>query len=411
MKKTIFIGRQPIISGDKSIFGYEILFRSADENSANVDVSQNLSATANVLENIYDIGLKTLMGEKLAFINVTPDVLKKGMTELLPKDRIVLEILETSKINDNAVSMIQEFKNKGFGIALDDFVYTEEWEPLLQFADYVKLDVKQYSKAEIKEMLLLLKVYGMKFIAEKVETDEDFQFYKNLGFNLFQGYFFQKPTVLSSATIDPDYITLISIFNAFQNNVDIEEIEILFKMAPDLIYRLLTLINSVAYEFIAKISSVKQAIALLGYDNVSRWILTIVLAHKRSDFRSDPLLEAAMIKGRMMEDICSKFISEGLSDKAFLAGMLSLVNVILGISLKDLFNRITIDTLIHNALIDHKGKLGELVELMDAFNNDDYVLAAAILKKINPAASISDIFEINTDALMYLEKVKKTGLV
>ncbi|MHB8232105.1 MAG: EAL and HDOD domain-containing protein [bacterium] len=411
MKKAIFIGRQPIINGDKSIFGYEILFRSTDENSANVSVSENLSATANVLENIYDIGLKTLMGEKPAFINITPDVLKKGMTELLPKDRIVLEILETSKIDDDAVSMIKEFKNKGFGIALDDFVYTEEWEPLLGLSDYVKLDVKQYSRTEIKEMLLLLKSYGMKFIAEKVELNEDFEFYKGIGFDFFQGYFFQKPTVVSSTSLDPDYVTLLSIFNSFQVNADIGEIEALFKMAPDLVYRLLKLINSVAYEFIAKISSVKQAIALLGYDNVSRWILTIVLASKRSDFRSDPLLESAMIKGRMMEDICSKYINKGLSDKAFLAGMLSLVNVVLGISLKDLFNKITVDALIHEALIGRKGRLGELVEFMEAYNNDDYASAGVILKRINPAASIPDIFEINTDALMYLEKVKKSGLV
>ena len=412
MNKTIFIGRQPIITADKSIFGYEILFRStAEENSSGVSVSDNLSATANVLENIYDMGLKTLMGDKPAFINVTPDILKRGMMELLPKDKIVLEILETSTIDDNAVSIIKEFKNKGFKIALDDFSYTEEWEPLLLLSDYVKLDAKQYSKTEMKEMLMLLKSYGMKFLAEKVETDEDFQFYKNLGFDFFQGYFFQKPAIISSVTLDHDYIILLNIFNSFQSNADIEEIESLFKMAPDLIYRLLTLINSVAYEFIAKISSVKQAIALLGYDNVSRWILTIVLASKKSDFRSDPLLESAMIKGRMMEDICKIYINKALSDKAFLAGMLSLVNVALGISIKELFDKITIDPVIYEALVEHKGKLGELAGFMDAYNAADYNSADAFLKKINPSATLSDILEMNTGALMYLEKVKKSGLV
>jgi EAL and modified HD-GYP domain-containing signal transduction protein len=412
MNKKIFIGRQPIITADKSIFGYEILFRStAEENSSGVSISDNLSATANVLENIYDMGLKVLMGEKPAFINVTPDILKRGMIELLPKDRIILEILETSKIDNNAISIIKEFKNKGFNIALDDFSYTEEWEPLLPLSNYVKLDVKQYSKTEMKEMLMLLKGYGMKFLAEKVETDEDFQFYKSLGFDLFQGYFFQKPSIISSVTLDPDYVILLNIFNSFQANADIEEIESLFKMAPDLIYRLLTLINSVAYEFMAKISSVKQAIALLGYDNVSRWILTIVLASKKSDFRSDPLLESAMIKGRMMEDICKKYINKGLSDKAFLAGMLSLVNVALGMSIKELFDKITIDHVIYEAIVEHKGKLGELAEFMDAYNSADYITADVLLKRINPSASISDILEMNTNALMYLEEVKKSGLV
>ncbi len=374
-------------------------------------VTENLSATANVLENIYDMGFKTLLGDKLAFINIIPDVLKAGMAELLPKDKIVLEILETSKIDDNAVSIIKEFKKRGFSIALDDFVYDEEWEPLLALSDYVKLDVKQYSKQEIKEMLMILKNYGMKFIAEKVELDEDFKFYKSLGFDLFQGYFFQRPTVVSSVRLDPDYILLINIFNAFQANEDIGEIETLFKMAPELVYRLLTLINSVAYEFIAKISSVKQAIALLGYDNVSRWILTIILASKKSDFRSDPLLEAAVIKGRMMEDICKSFISKELADKAFLAGMLSLVNVAVGMPLKDLLDKITVDKIIYEALIERKGKLGELYEFMDDFLKEDYGSAHASLKKINPSAALADILEINTNALAYLEKVKKTGLV
>ena len=412
MNKTIFIGRQPIITADKSIFGYEILFRStAEENSSGVSVSDNLSATANVLENIYDMGLKTLMGDKQVFINVTPDILKRGMMELLPKDKIVLEILETSAIDDNAVSIVKEFKNKGFIISLNNFTYDEAWEPFLETADYVKLDSKQYSKAEIKEMLMLLKGFGAKLISSKVESDEDFQFYKSLGFDLFQGYFFQKPSIISSVTLDSDYVILLNIFNSFQSNADIEEIESLFKMAPDLIYRLLTLINSVAYEFIAKISSVKQAIALLGYDNVSRWILTIVLASKKSDFRSDPLLESAVIKGRMMEDICKKYINKSLADKAFLAGMLSLVNVALGISIKALFDKITIDPVIYEALVEHKGKLGELAGFMDAYNAADYNSADAFLKKINPSATLSDILEMNTDALMYLEEVKKSGLV
>ena len=412
MSIPIFIGRQPIIDRDKSIFGYEILFRtSVENNSSGVSVCDNLSATASVLENIYDMGIKTLMGDKPAFINVTPDVLKKDMMEILPKDKIVLEILETSKIDDNVISIVREFKNKGFRIALDDFVYTEEWEPLLPLSNYVKLDVKQYSRTEIKEMFSILKSFDVKLLAEKIETDEDFQFYKDVGFDLFQGYFFQKPVVITSKTLDLDYKMLLNIFNSFQANADIEEIELLFKMSPDLIYRLLKLVNSVAYDFMSKISSVKQAITLLGYDNISRWILTIVLASKKSDSMSDPVLESAMIRGRMMEDICKKYIHKGLSDKAFLTGMLSLVNIALGMSLKELLDEIRVDSIIKEALVAKKGKLGELNAFIDEYDKRDYFLADSILKKINPSISFSDIIKINTDALMYLEEVKKTGLI
>ncbi|MDA8052522.1 MAG: HDOD domain-containing protein [Deltaproteobacteria bacterium] len=406
MKKPIYIGRQPIINGDKSIFGYEMLFRRSGENVA--EVVDHLNATASVLENMYDVGFKTLISDKIAFINIVPDILKQDIMDLLPKDKIVLEILETSRIDETAVSIIQDFKNKGFRFALDDFVYGEEWEPILRLSDYVKIDVKQYSKNEIKEILLFLKYYGVKFLAEKVELDEDFYFYKSLGFNLYQGYFFQKPSVLSSVSLDQSYRLLINIFNAFQANADIEQIEALFKISPPLIFRLLKLINSVFYGFAAKISSLRQAIVLLGYGNVSRWILTMMLASGKSDLESDLVLESAIVKSRTMEMICNKFISKSFADGAFLAGMLSLISVALGMPFQDLLKEINIDSAISDALIDHKGKLGELIEFADAFYNGYYILANAILKKINPLATIDDILKIDSEALMYLEAIKKS---
>ena len=404
--KPIYIGRQPIINSDKNIFGYEMLFRRSDENFA--DIVDNLSATASVLENMYDAGFKTLTSDKIAFINITPNVLKQDIIDLLPKDKIVLEILETSKIDDSAVSIIKDFKNKGFRFALDDFVYGREWEPILRLSDYVKIDVKQYSKDEIKEILLFLRHYRIKFLAEKVELDEDFYFYKSLGFHLYQGYFFQKPSVLSSVSLDPSYKVLINIFNAFQANADIEQIESLFKMSPALIFRLLRLINSVFYGFAATISSLKQAIVLLGYENVSRWVLTIMLASSKGDLTPDLLLESAIVKGRTMEAICNKFISKSLADKAFLVGMLSLVSVALGMPFKELLKKINVDSVIKDALVEHKGKLGELVEFMDAFYSGYYFLANTILKQINPLARVEDVLGMDNEALMYLEAVKKS---
>jgi len=410
MKNQIYIGRQSIIKPDKSIFGYEILFRQTEENSANV--IDNLHATANVIENLFELGQDKIIGDNIVFINIYPHFLENMPTDLLRKEKTIFEILETSEINEKTLSIVREFKGRGYRFALDDFVLSSEWEPAIELADYIKIDIRQYSREEIRQIINSLKKYNVKLIAEKVETNEEFDYFNGLGFDLFQGYFFQKPFVLTDETLSPDYNNLLSMLKSLQNYDSITKIEKLFKNSPELIFRLFKLVNSVSYAFAVQISSLRQAIVILGYDTLYKWLLTIILAGKsKNNPKQNPLLELAIIKSKTMEDIF-KYIRAGddMSDKAFLTGIFSLIPAVFQKPIDEILKNLSVDKVIYEALVDRTGDLGCALNLMDALFQSDYKRGNEILSKFGGRITIDEVLKINTDALIYWEDLKNNGL-
>jgi EAL and modified HD-GYP domain-containing signal transduction protein len=410
MRNQIYIGRQSIIKSDRSIFGYEILFRQTEENSANI--IDNLYATANVLENLFELGLSKIIGNNIVFINIYPNFLDNMPTDLLQKEKTIFEILETSEINEKALSKTKEFKSQGYKFALDDFVLDDIWEPMIELADYIKIDVRQYSREEIKKIVNSLEKYNVKLIAEKVETKEEFDYFKNLGFDLFQGYFFQRPSVLTDETLSPDYNNLLSLLKAFQNYDSITKIEKLFKNSPELIFRLFKLVNSASYAFSAQVSSLRQAIVILGYDTLYKWLLTIILAGKsKNNPKQNPLLELAIIKSKTMEDMF-KHIGAGdnMADKAFLTGIFSLIPVVFQKPIDEILKHLSVDKMIYEALVTRTGELGYALNLMDAVFQSDYKRGNEILSNFKGRITIDELLKINTDALIYWEDLKNNGL-
>ena len=410
MKNQIYIGRQSIIKPDKSIFGYEILFRQTEENSANV--IDNLHATANVLENLFELGLSKIIGNNIVFINIYPHFLDNMPTDLLRKEKTIFEILETSEINEKALSKTREFKSQGYRFALDDFVLDPIWEPMIELADYIKIDVRQYSREEIRKIINPLKKYNVKLIAEKVETKEEFNYFNDLGFDLFQGYFFQRPSVLTDETLSPDYNNLLSLLKSFQNYDSITKIEKLFKNSPELIFRLFKLVNSANYAFAAQVSSLRQAIVILGYDTLYKWLLTIILAGKsKNSPKQNPLLELAIIKSKTMEDMF-KHIGAGdnMADKAFLTGIFSLIPAVFQKPIDEILKHLSVDRMIYEALMERAGELGCALNLMDAVFQSDYKRGNEILSNFRGHITIDEVLKINTDALIYWEDLKNNGL-
>ncbi len=413
MKNQIYIGRQSIIKQDKSIFGYEILFRQTEENFANV--TDNLYATANVLENLFEVGLDRIIGDNIVFINIYPHFLDNMPTDLLQKEKTIFEILETSEINEKSLSKIEEFRDIGYRFALDDFVSDPIWEPMIELVDYIKLDVRQYSREEINKITNSIKKhkkYEMKFIAEKIETKEEFDFFKEVGFDLFQGYFFQRPEVLTDETLNPDYNNLLSLLKAFQNYDSIAKVEKLFKNSPELVFRLFKLVNSVSYTFSAKISSLRQAIVILGYDTLYKWLLTIILAGKsKNNPKQNPLLELAIIKSKTMEDMF-KYLGAGdtIADKAFLTGIFSLIPAVFQKPIGEILEYLNVDETIYKALVERSGELGYALNLMDALFQSDYERGNSILSNFGERITLGDILKINMDALIYWEDLKNNAL-
>lgn len=275
--QEVFLGRQPILNRKKKTVAYELLFRS--ENS--LDVADDMASTAAVIVNMLSqFGLEHAIGKHMAFINVSASLLMSETIELLPPDRVVLEILEDVAIANIIIERCKSLKEMGFNLALDDFIYRSEYAPLLPLLDYIKIDLTITPLEEIAPILTKLKQRTKAaFVAEKVESEAQFNVCEELGFYLFQGFFFAKPTVLQGKKPQPHQMSLMRVMGMLLGDVDIIELETIFKDNPALSIGLLKLVNSVGVNGGRQpINSLRQAIVVLGQKQLLRWAQLLLYA-------------------------------------------------------------------------------------------------------------------------------------
>lgn len=401
--EQVFIGRQPILNKSETIFGYELLFRNASSLVANV--TDHSMATASVMVNaLNNIGFNNLVGNKKGFINVNYEMLSGGFTELLPKENTVLELLEHVEINTILIELCSNLKKKGYCFALDDFIYNDSYLPLLNIADYVKLDILMYEKKDLENIVKLLKKHPVRLLAEKVETKEDYKYCYGLGFELFQGYFFAKPTIVTGKTISPSQLVLFELFNGLSKEEDIGIIERQFKKNPQLDIKLLKFMNSAGFYLMQKIDSIRQAIMMLGYHNLQKWVALMLFAKESADIKSNPLLERATIRGLIMESIANNITkSRAKGDSAFITGILSLIGVLLGIPLNDVISDLNLSNEIYDALAKKEGFLGDLLYITEIFEKEELNKIQDILNKYK--LDIKDILAAETKAIMEFEQI------
>jgi EAL and modified HD-GYP domain-containing signal transduction protein len=397
----VFIGRQPIINRNKKIFGYELLFRN--NTSPDADVTNNIKATANVIVNaLNNIGLKKLIGEKKGFINVDAEVLESGIFDLLPKENIVLEILETVELTSDIVELCTNIRRQGYRLALDDFIYNSPLSPIVGAANYIKIDFPMHDRRTLEQVVEHLREYPAKLLAEKIETREDFEYCHSLGFDFFQGYFFAKPSVISAKSLSPTQLVLIELSRSLSREDDFSTIEGLFKKNPELNYKLLKFMNSAAFYTTEKITSVRQSIALLGYRNLQKWVTLLLFAGEGGDPKSSPLLERAALRGRIMELLTKKITRDPvLADCAFMAGALSLIGVLLQMSISDALSEFNLSQDINDALIHREGLLGTLVLVTEMLEQENFGFIEEALRKFS--LSLDDLFLIERDAIIEYE--------
>ena len=393
----IFIARQPIIDQNGKIFAYELLFRTGYVEHA--DISEGRVATVKVIESlISSFGLKNILRDKKGFINIdeTMDIL--SIVEVLPSERIGFEILETSVLSDRFLENMTRLRDMGYELSLDDFVYSEEFLPYLNLVDYVKIDVLEYDRDTLAEALETVKRFKVKTIAEKVETYDMYRFCCEIGFDYFQGYFFQKPQVIASKTIEPAYAALIKLYNLVSQEAEVKEIEKVFKKFSDLSVKLLQLINSAYYSLRQPVKSIRHAILMLGYKNLLRWILILMYSLRQEDFTSDPLFEEASIRGFFMERLAKKvFKDKETADKAFIAGILSLVDVLLGVAKEEALKAMWVEEDIKEAVLRRNGPLGDLLSIVENTQRWNFKAIMRTLKNYN--LSPPQVLEMQTQAL------------
>jgi EAL and modified HD-GYP domain-containing signal transduction protein len=406
--RDIFLGRQPILDRDQRIVAYELLFRSGD--TLGTSVTDDMQATASVIHHAFsEMGVQTVLGSHLGFINVSADMLLSDMVELLPSTQVVLELLETITINDAVIERCRVLKQKGFTLALDDFIYDDSYRPLLALVDIIKVDLMQHSNDELPAIVSQLRQWPVKLLAEKVENAELANYCHALGFELFQGYFFAKPSVLTAKRAGPSQLALIQLLGLVLRDADTPQIEQIFKQHPNLTYNLMRLVNSVACGVRRNITSVSQAIMLLGRSQLQRWLQLLLFTLQSGSSYPSPLLLLAATRGKMMELLARKQKRDtDQCDKAFMTGILSLIDSLIDKPLADIVNELNLGQDLTAALLHREGELGVLLQLVECVEHSNLPQAHALLAQ-SGTLSLSDLTAAEIEAMSWANQVAETA--
>jgi c-di-GMP-related signal transduction protein len=394
-----FIARQPILTREEQVFGYELLFRDGVENyfrSSDPDAASRSTLDSSIL-----MGLDVLCGNRRAFVNCTRDVLLKDYITLLPSSQVVVEVLETVTPDDQVLAACQRLKEAGYLIALDDFAADDPRQSLTDLADILKVDIR---RTQAEQRVELMKRYGpwrCRMLAEKVETREEFFAVRKEGFVYFQGYFFREPEMLTTHEIPSNRLHYVRMLQAVSRpELDSREIENLIKSEASLCYRLLRYMNSASFGFANEIHSVRHALSLLGEREVRRWV-RLVATFGAAQAKSSELVLAALVRARFCELLSSK-IQHGDSD-LFLLGLFSLMDSILETPMADLLTNVPVDQETKSVLLGGASRLRPLYQLMLARESGEWQDTSELSRQLH--LTESEIAEAYWQAMQWARLV------
>ncbi len=363
--QQIFLARQPILDRNESLCAFELLFRPGS-NAVDANVADDTHATAQVMLNAFgEMGIAEVLGTHKGFINMDANFLHSDTVELLPRQQVVLELLETIVIDAEVIARCRELKVMGFNLALDDVLdIDDEIKPLLDIVDIVKLDLMQIDPARLPAIVKNLKQYPVKLLAEKVEDREQARRCMEMGFDMFQGYYFARPETLSGRRPDPSRTALLRILTLMLSDAENEKIVDAFKEHPTLTYNLLRLVNSAGNNLATRIGSLSHGLMVLGRRALQRWVQLLLYASKGGD-AVNPLMQLAATRAKLMELIARQIRPRDLDcvDRAFMAGMLSLLDALMDEPLADILARMSLHEEIEGALLHRKGDIGDMLLL------------------------------------------------
>src|SRR5215469_809085 len=319
-----YLARQPILDLRGRMHGYELLFRSGPENSFD---GEGEHATRTMIDNTVVFGVRKLAGGFPAFVNCTAESLTRDLVEALPPSMSVLEILEDIEPTPGILAACRRLKTEGFRIALDDFVYRPELEPLLQIADYIKIDFKATSAASRRDSRSRLGDFRGALLAEKVETREEYDQARSEGFSLFQGYYFCEPTMMAQRNIPANHVIHLQLLEILDERpLNLRLVSELVKRDPSLTYRLLRLVNSAAVGMRQEVSSIQAALLAIG-DDLFRRIAILAIASEMNAGQPDEILRMAFVRARFCE--LSSSGSWPYVIEQYLVGLLSMLPAML----------------------------------------------------------------------------------
>jgi c-di-GMP-related signal transduction protein len=367
----IFVARQPIFRKNKNILGYELLFRDGTT-SVFTGIDGDI-ATSKVLSNsFFSIGIENIAGKNPAFINFTRELLLNQAPAMFPKESLAVEILEDLRPEKDLVDACQELSNKGYTIALDDFFYHSDMKPLIALADIIKFDFRASPIEKIKEDIERLSPYNIKFLAEKVETNEEFQTALDMGFEYFQGYFFSKPETITGKDISSAQMNLLGIMaEANRSDFQFDKVESIINRDVAISYKLMRYINSAYYRRANTVSSIRQAMLLLGEKGI-RSFLSLIAMTKLGKNKPDELIRSSIIRAKFCE-LLGGIKGLGVnSSELFTLGLFSSIDAILDDTMENLMGKLPLSDELKDALIHKEGKLNDYLGLTVSYEKGDW---------------------------------------
>lgn len=364
----VFIARQPIFRRDWSLYGYELLFRSDWSNRAEFEDGD--SATSEVIMNTFTVfGLNDLVGENPAFINLTRRFLTGDLPLPLPSEQTVVEVLEDTTLDRELIDSIKQLRSQGFSIALDDFRHRPGTEKILPWVDIVKIEMGDLRKPDAANMIAGLRKYDVRILAEKLESREDFEHCRELGCDLFQGYFLSPPKVESDRNLSSNRQAVLDLLVRVNDpDADLEDLEKLIQRDISLSYKLLRYINSAYYRRSYPIESIRQAVVMLGLRELRRWA-SIVSLCSLSD-TPDELIKLLLIRAKLCE-LIARDLAPDYPDAAFMAGLFSDLDEVLGKPMAEVVGQLPISDVIRQALVDHTGPVGMALQRATEYERAD----------------------------------------
>jgi len=397
--ENVFVGRQPIFNRTGKVVAYELLFRASQSGNSAAHESDGTQLTANVVVgSLMDIGLDVVSGNKLVYLNATRDFLLSDIASILPPKSVAIEVLEDVIVDDEVIAACHALKKKGFTLLLDDFIYSPQWEPLMKIADIIKIDVMVSD--DLASEVEPLRKYPAKLLAEKVETQEEYEYTKSLGFDYFQGYFFCRPDVVSGKKVPDSKLAILRALQRVMVAEAIQDLEQIIIHDVGLSYRLLKYINTAAFGMRREITSVRQALSLLGLKNIQAWLSVLSMAMLTDD-KPQELILTAMLRARILEET-AVVLKHQRASECFLLGLFSLLDAFLDQPMEEALEQVCLPQEVHDGLTDPSSYFGSLLHMVKSIENGNWQDVESVCRE--KGLNSKDLASIHVSAIKWVDE-------
>jgi len=375
--QNVYLGRQPILDADSKIRAYEILYRDSSKRS---NIKGDRQASASVITNVLNrFGAKATLGDKRAFVKIDEKFLLNDLIFSVPNQFFVFALLESIEMSERVIERLHQLYEKNYVLVVNDIKLDDEkmekYREIFPYLSFVKIDFSQNLSYGLEYMILELKSHNVRVIATKIEDARTYNQARKLGCDWFQGYFFAEPKILENVKYEPTQMNIFNLYNLLIEDTNLDDITTEFENNPEITVQLLQFINSGAFHFKNKISSIHHVLTLVGRKSLAQWLMLMI--YSKSSVKSKehtPLM--LMIKSRteLMESILKAVNPEARSNmigEAYLVGVLSLIDVVFSKKMEDILENIHVSDTVKNAILNESDILGEIYKLVkdiEAFN-------------------------------------------